>query len=245
MLALTGTGLAQRPVTGDAPRLAPILESVSGRDTYNFYCVGCHGPTGRGDGPVAPTLKTKVPDLTTLARRNGGAFPLDRVRAAVVNTERPVTAHGTGDMPVWGTIFRYLDRTDTISNVRIDQVAGFIATLQDPPLVSALGGGQLFAAYCAACHGSDGRGGGPLSTSLRREPPDLTLFATRNGNVFPEQRVRQMISGVDMAAHGTREMPVWGDAFKRTSGGLTDAAVAARIEALAAYLSTIQQRNGE
>ena len=78
MLALTGTGLAQRPVTGDAPRLAPILESVSGRDTYNFYCVGCHGPTGRGGGPVAPTLKTKVPDLTTLARRNGGAFPLDQ-----------------------------------------------------------------------------------------------------------------------------------------------------------------------
>ena len=58
------------------------------------------------DGPVASTLRTHRPDLTTLARRNGGAFPRDRVRGFIEGTGRPLAAHGTTEMPVWGPMFR-------------------------------------------------------------------------------------------------------------------------------------------
>ena len=47
----------------------------------------------------------------------------------------------------------------------------------------------------------------------------LASFAVRNGGVFPSERVRRIIDGRDVAAHGNFEMPVWGDAFKRTTSG--------------------------
>jgi hypothetical protein len=57
-------------------------------------------------------------------------------------------------------------------------------------------------------------------------------------------RVQQIIDGTGIATHGTREMPVWGDTFKRLRGG-TEQSAAARIEALTKYLESIQERAGE
>ena len=81
-----------------APSREQLLEE--GKNTYERACASCHGVDARGDGPVAPTLKVRPSDLTTLARRNGGTFPRDEV-IAVVTGEKPVAAHGTADMPVW------------------------------------------------------------------------------------------------------------------------------------------------
>src|SRR6186997_2926705 len=64
------------------------LESLTGRDSFDRYCASCHGVDGRGGGPVASVLKTRPPDLTTLARREGGTFPRERVAAFVEGTER-------------------------------------------------------------------------------------------------------------------------------------------------------------
>ena len=80
------------------------------------------------------------------------------------------------------------------------------------------------------------------TTQLPRLPPSLTSFAVRNGGVFPSERVRRIIDGRDVAAHGSFEMPVWGDAFKRTREGLSEAASAARIDAIVRYLDSIQER---
>jgi hypothetical protein len=77
---------------------------------------------------------------------------------------------------------------------------------------------------------------------MRRTPPDLTSFALRNGGVFPAERVRQVIAGTGVAAHGDRDMPVWGEVFKRTERGNSDAA--ARIDAIVKFLATIQLRRG-
>jgi len=81
--------------------------------------------------------------------------------------------------------------------------------------------------------------GSRASRQLRRVPPDLTTFATRNGGVFPSERVRQIIDGTGVPAHGDREMPVWGALFKRSDSG-GDAA--ARIEAIVRFLQGLQQR---
>jgi mono/diheme cytochrome c family protein len=76
-------------------------------------------------------------------------------------------------------------------------------------------GSDLYRQYCSACHGSDGKGNGPLSGSLKTPPADLTRIAVRNGGTFDEAALMSVIDGRSaVAAHGPREMPVWGARFE-------------------------------
>lgn len=75
-----------------------------GKREYDANCAVCHGATGRGDGPYAG-LPFSVPDITQLARRNNGVFPFQRVYEMIDGTQL-VKAHGTRDMPIWGTDYR-------------------------------------------------------------------------------------------------------------------------------------------
>ena len=103
-------------------------------------------------------------------------------------------------------------------------------------------GAQLFRTYCASCHGVTGAGNGPVAEELRKPVPDLTKYTARNGGVFPSERLRQIIDGRGIRSHGTREMPVWGDAFMRARGGLSPEGVKERIDAIIRYLEAIQER---
>jgi mono/diheme cytochrome c family protein len=160
----------------------------------------------------------------------------------VTGTGRDLAAHGSDEMPVWGPIFRGLDPSDTRVKQRIENVVAFIESLQAPSTAANDPGSQLFRTYCATCHGSTGRGNGPIADLLRRTPPDLTRFTARNGGVFPSERVYRIIDGRDVASHGDRDMPVWGDAFKRGRGDSSDESVKARIDAIVRYLAGIQER---
>ena len=107
-------------------------------------------------------------------------------------------------------------------------------------------GSYLYRTYCAACHGDTARGDGPLADSLRRRPPNLTEIAKRNSGVYPKDLVITIIDGRQkVSGHGGPDMPVWGDAFRRALESSDEAAVAARIQALADYLETIQARNAQ
>jgi mono/diheme cytochrome c family protein len=77
---------------------------ASGRDTFLRYCASCHGPEGRGDGPLAGSLTRPPTDLTQLAKKNGGRYD-ERAVMSVIDGRRQVIEHGTRDMPVWGAIF--------------------------------------------------------------------------------------------------------------------------------------------
>jgi mono/diheme cytochrome c family protein len=103
VLAVAGCSSERRRLQEE---IAPTREQLvrEGRKSYERACASCHGLDGRGDGPVAPTLKVRPPDLTTLARSNGGVFPRDEVIAAVTGT-KPVAAHGTAETPVWRVRF--------------------------------------------------------------------------------------------------------------------------------------------
>ena len=99
--------------------------------------------------------------------------------------------------------------------------------------------GAMFNTYCAVCHGKEGKGDGPAAKSLAKAPADLTKLAARNNGTFPEVRVRRYIEGLDeVAAHGTRDMPMWGDLFR----SLNRDTAAIRVEALAEYLKGMQQK---
>jgi len=107
--------------------------------------------------------------------------------------------------------------------------------------VVGLDGAALFKTYCASCHGPSAKGDGPLADHLRIRPPDLTLFAKRNAGKFATDKVERIIDGrAPVKGHGGSDMPVWGDAFKRSSEGYSEAAVKARIKALVEYLEGLQ-----
>ena len=75
-------------------------------------------------------------------------------------------------------------------------------------------GAAMYQRYCASCHGVSGKGDGPVAASLRRPPADLTTLAERAGGRFDEPRVLSVIDGRrQVAEHGPREMPVWGEVF--------------------------------
>jgi mono/diheme cytochrome c family protein len=104
-------------------------------------------------------------------------------------------------------------------------------------------GRMLFMTYCSTCHGITGRGNGPSADEFRRRPADLTQFANQNGGVFNDVKLHRIIDGRTVKAHGTTEMPVWGDAFKWRLG-LDEDGIKARIEAIVRYVESLQERAG-
>jgi mono/diheme cytochrome c family protein len=106
-----------------------------------------------------------------------------------------------------------------------------------------------FGHLCAPCHGASGTGDGPQAAQLKTKTADLTRITQKYGR-FPEERVFETISGVDMPdGHGTREMPSWGDVFVSEGVGkstnVEDAMKASddasrRIAGLIRYIETIQ-----
>ena len=103
-------------------------------------------------------------------------------------------------------------------------------------------GKGMYMEYCASCHGADGKGNGPAAPALKVPPTDLTQLAAKNGGTFPNAHIIQIIKGDSMtAAHGNKDMPVWGPVFLRM--GQQDAAqVQLRIRNLDRYLESIQQK---
>jgi mono/diheme cytochrome c family protein len=120
---------AQQPVPA-RPQL--VINSMVGRDLFEFYCASCHGRDGKGHGYAAAALKKAPPDLTALSRRNHGTFPAERVKRLIEGTERLSTpAHGSSDMPLWGPIFKGLDTREAINEDRIENVVKYIESLQE------------------------------------------------------------------------------------------------------------------
>jgi mono/diheme cytochrome c family protein len=105
----------------------------------------------------------------------------------------------------------------------------------------AFSGMTLYDRYCVTCHGTSAKGDGPLAAQLRKPPANLTLLAQRNGGVFSAEMVARIIDGrKPLAGHGGGDMPVWGDAFGRTSDGPDT--TPQKITALVAYLQSLQQK---
>lgn len=104
-------------------------------------------------------------------------------------------------------------------------------------------GAYLFRTYCASCHGPSALGDGPLAAAMKRKPANLTEILKRNDGAFPSDKVFRIIDGrTKVAGHGGSDMPVWGDVFNRSSEVQGPEGVKARIDALVAFLETIQQR---
>lgn len=110
------------------------------------------------------------------------------------------------------------------------------------PVLAELGQ-EHFTQYCVSCHGEDGRGQGPVAGALKKPPADLTHIAARRGGRFPDGEIARFIDGrFAPEAHGSREMPVWGERFgeRIPEAGVSEEITRGRIVVLVEYLKSIQ-----
>jgi len=107
---------------------------------------------------------------------------------------------------------------------------------------AANSGREMYEAYCAACHGKDGKGHGPVSAALKAPPADLTILARQHEGKFPSLQVYRAIQGgAGIPAHGSKEMPVWGPVFMSLSHQ-HESEVHLRVANLTDYLKSLQQK---
>ncbi|HLK62637.1 MAG TPA: c-type cytochrome [Bryobacteraceae bacterium] len=126
--------------------------------------------------------------------------------------------------------------------------AGILAA-QSPAVVkrvpvsstSARSGAEMFNNYCASCHGVEGSGNGPAAAALKKAPADLTQLAARNNGKFPDLAVYQAITGDRYSAHGSAEMPVWGEVLKSMDGS-SNIMVSLRLANLTEYIKSLQRK---
>jgi len=98
---------------------------------YRSYCASCHGTDAKGNGPVASSLKVRPVDLTTLARKRGGAYSPLAVQA-VIRGDSNTLSHGTKEMPVWGHLFWSASLGDQQEvHLRLANLTDYIKSLQE------------------------------------------------------------------------------------------------------------------
>lgn len=113
-------------------------------------------------------------------------------------------------------------------------------TIQSTATASAASGKDMFHEYCAVCHGSAAKGDGPAAAALNKRPADLTQLARKNNGKYPQTLVMNYIAGYDVvAAHGSRDMPVWGHLFRSLDSGASGV-TELRVKNLADYIKSLQ-----
>jgi mono/diheme cytochrome c family protein len=107
---------------------------------------------------------------------------------------------------------------------------------------NAASGQEMFASYCAVCHGANATGNGPAQSALKIPATDLTTLAQKNGGKYPGLHVSSVLRGdAELAAHGSKDMPVWGPLFRNMSQG-HDAEVQQRIANINSYIDSLQKK---
>jgi mono/diheme cytochrome c family protein len=110
----------------------PVQQSneVAGEKLFQTYCAVCHGRDGKGNGPAASALKAIPPDLTLLAKNQGGKFPSDFVMTVLDNGWN-YPGHGTKEMPIWGPLFRSMaGGSDLGAKLRATNVLLYLKSIQ-------------------------------------------------------------------------------------------------------------------
>jgi mono/diheme cytochrome c family protein len=121
--------MAQEPSSNIKKGPAPRTSAASGEEMFNTYCAVCHGKDAKGDGPAASELKIPPANLTLLTKNHDGKFPQDYVAQVIQNGPRDAKAHGSKDMPVWGTVLKSLGDSASVKQ-RIYNLSKYIESLQ-------------------------------------------------------------------------------------------------------------------
>ena len=216
-------------------KVLPPSELTDFAVLYAANCAGCHGSQGKGGAAIAlgDPVYLAIADDTTLTRVThdgvpGTAMPAFARSAGGLLTDAQVSALVRGIRASWAR-------------------PGVLHGSTPPPYATRSPGDprrgrQVYAVYCASCHGKSAKGDGPAATSLKSLPADLTTLAKRNGGKYPLEKVTSILRGqTNLVPHGDQEMPVWGPVFWRMSGGHEEV-VQQRIANLNKYIESLQAK---
>jgi cbb3-type cytochrome c oxidase subunit III len=182
------------------PALAQRGNDANGKKLFLTYCFTCHGKEGRGDGYAASIQPTRPRDLTNDAhlstRTDQQLFEAISGGGAAF--------HGSITMPYW---------RDSLRQEQIWDLVAYIRTLHRPPPLKGVAaqGATLFANYCWTCHGTSGKGDGPIAVAYQPRPRDLTdrpYVASRT-----DFDLYNAISQGGPAVNRSAAMPGWGHAL--------------------------------
>ncbi|WP_348264640.1 c-type cytochrome [Telmatobacter sp. DSM 110680] len=106
------------------------------------------------------------------------------------------------------------------------------------PYSDPTSGAQMYKDYCASCHGLQGKGDGPAAQFVKAAPTDLSRLAERNDGKYPRMKVEGILKfGLKGHAHGSIDMPIWGDLFQSRFGQAPDL----RANNLVKFVASLQQ----
>ncbi|MFZ0821579.1 MAG: c-type cytochrome [Candidatus Acidiferrales bacterium] len=238
-VALPSVGKQTQPAQNEGNQSPPLIRSLKGSDLFQAYCASCHGLDARGTGPMAPVLKTKVPDLSVLTRNYHGQFPTAYVRLVILG-DSVVVPHGIREMPIWGPIFHQVEKDMDWGDVRVANLIDYLKSIQSSDASKVPSGEELYEQDCAICHGRDLKGTGPAPAPFRA-PADLTALARKHGGIFPDEYVANVVrNGVLIPAHGPAEMPIWGTDFARDKW--TEQEMTLRVANLTNFIKAHQEK---
>lgn len=131
-LGATSMGWTQE---GEQPEMVAPGKVTTGKLEYRSHCAQCHGPNGKGDGPVAAVLTKKPTDLTQITKGHAGTFPEQWVRQFIDGSDM-IAAHGTSEMPIWGLEFTrggpgVMKRSQHEVDTRIKLLVDYIKSIQE------------------------------------------------------------------------------------------------------------------
>jgi len=142
LLLVTLGGFAFAAINGHAavryasPLFSFAITSTSGQEEYTAYCAGCHGQDGRGKGRSSAYCTVAPANLTQLAQRNSGVYPLERVCDVLRRgTGRP--PRGQGYMPVWEPLLKSMNSDPPgVTEMRIQNLAAYVKILQEESIAA-------------------------------------------------------------------------------------------------------------
>lgn len=196
------------------PSFAESPSSYEGRLLFASYCLLCHGPDGRGQGPLAVRMSIEPADLTVTVRSRS-----DIVLKRVISGEGRQLISGrdrhnviSDAMPEW---------KDVLSDREIDSLIAylrFLSASKHPLMGNPEKGRDLYGRYCRACHGDEGEGDGVMTSLVDMKPMDHTNPVVMN-EITNLEMVRSIRNGKGSY------MPAWKDIISQEE-----------VEALVSYI---------
>ena len=132
LLAAAVLAMTPTAAMSQQPSPAPNANQISnGAYLFRTYCAACHGPSAKGDGPLADSMRRRPPNLTEISRRHNNAYPGELVFQVIDGREK-VRGHGGPDMPVWGDAFQRSVEggSDHTVRARIQALVDFLESIQ-------------------------------------------------------------------------------------------------------------------
>jgi len=193
--------------------------AYEGRRLYVSYCLLCHGPEGKGDGPLARVMDISPADLSTTVRSRS-----DTILTKIITGEGRQTITGRDRhnllneaMPEWKDVFSETQIQSLIAYLRFLSRAKY-DLMGDPEV-----GMQLYDKYCQVCHGEEGDGDGIMTKLMGITPMDHTNPNETN-SLDNEELSRRILDGKG------RFMPAWRDILSQSD-----------VEALVSYIRLLSQ----